>query len=433
MAKPTDADVDLEKTPLGRDPAERACRVDEGKGTEREPQLRLQETKLLCRDIDQRSRNTNETVPIANGLLLKGEWIVCASGEIGCERSMDGRACIDKAEEADQVPTECCQQLGMADGDPSRDIEPADIPNELEELVPVSIKLESLDSGGIPCIHLGGTRCRVGNANRPGNGADASYCETDVSKGQVDVVELSILSLPFPTLTGSFSICAPSILIRITEFASELVPCEPQLTKDVSRAQTDASNVSDRAKTDVTGHRENASTYLSAGDARCSEDEMDGIGSHTDVPSQHGDVLSVEMNVILPTNTPENVSIPQKRTKPPDLPVEVAICTPAESDGLGDQTDMLTTHTDAHSIETAMETAANETQNIRNLQLNGADEAIAPNVGKRAGDGSGDQDGDDGGDGNVDGMTSGDTVDSTQVEGMRLAERSQHMRQSRRT
>ena len=26
-------------------------------------------------------------------------------------------------------------------------------------------------------------------------------------------VELSILSLPFPTLTGSFSICAPSILM----------------------------------------------------------------------------------------------------------------------------------------------------------------------------------------------------------------------------
>ena len=27
------------------------------------------------------------------------------------------------------------------------------------------------------------------------------------------LVELSILSLPFPTVTGSFSICAPSILM----------------------------------------------------------------------------------------------------------------------------------------------------------------------------------------------------------------------------
>ena len=119
MAKPMDVDVDSEKAPLGRDPAERACRVNEGNGTEHKPQLRLQETKLLCREIDQRSGNANETVPIANGLPLEGEWIVCASGKIGCERSMDGRACVDKAEEADQVPAECCQQLGMADGDPS--------------------------------------------------------------------------------------------------------------------------------------------------------------------------------------------------------------------------------------------------------------------------------------------------------------------------
>ena len=288
-AEPTEiADVDGMAL-LGREPAERARGIGEGDEMERKAQSRLQETKLLCGEIDQRSGNANETVPIANGLPLEGEWIVCASGEIGCERSMDGRACVDKAEEADQVPAECCQQLGMADGDSSRDIEPPNVPNESEELVPVLIESESLGSGGIPCVHLGGTRCRVGNANRPGNGADASYCETDVLKGQADV----------------------------------------------SRARTDASNVSDRAKTDVTGHGENASTYLSAGDARCSGDETDGVGSHTDVPSRHGDVLSVEMNAILPTNAPENVSIPRKRTKPPDLPVEVAICAPAESDGLG--------------------------------------------------------------------------------------------------
>ena len=90
MAKPMDADVDSEKAPLGGDPAERACRVNEGDRTEREPQLRLQETKLLCGEIDQCSGNANETIPIANRLPLEGEWIVCASGEIGCERSMDG-------------------------------------------------------------------------------------------------------------------------------------------------------------------------------------------------------------------------------------------------------------------------------------------------------------------------------------------------------
>ena len=187
----------------------------------------------------------------------------------------------------------------------------------------MSIESESLGSGRILCVCLGGTRCCVGNANCPGNGVDASYCKTDVSKGQADL----------------------------------------------SRARTDALNVCDRAKMDVTGHRENASTYLSAGDARCSGDETDGIGSHTDVPSQHGDVLSIKMNAILPTNAPENISIPRKRMKPPDLPVEVTICTPAELDGLRNRMDTLTAHTDARSVETAMETAANETQNIRKRQI----------------------------------------------------------------
>ena len=35
---------------------------------------------------------------------LEGEWIVCASSKIGCKGGMDGRAYIDKVEEADQVP-----------------------------------------------------------------------------------------------------------------------------------------------------------------------------------------------------------------------------------------------------------------------------------------------------------------------------------------
>ena len=63
--------------------------------------------------------------------------------------------------------------------------------------------------------------------------------------------------------------------------------------------------------------------------------------------------------------------------------------------------------------------------------LKRAGEVIAPKVeGEKAGNSNGNQDVDDG---DVDGMTSGNTVDSTQVKGTQLAEKSQHMRQSRRT
>ena len=56
-----------------------------------------------------------------------------------------------------------------------------------------------------------------------------------------------------------------------------------------------------------------------------------------------------------------------------------------------------------------------------------AGEAIAPNVGERAGNGGGDQDGGDKG-----GTTSGGSVDSVQVNSALLAVKSQYMRQNRR-
>ena len=120
MAKPTGKlDVDVNgKATLGRELVGMAHRVDKG-SKEHEPQSQLQQMEFYCKESCQHNTNTNKDIPSAQKLPLEGEWIVCVSGEIGYEGGTDGRACIDEAEEADQVPAECCQQLGTADGNPS--------------------------------------------------------------------------------------------------------------------------------------------------------------------------------------------------------------------------------------------------------------------------------------------------------------------------
>ena len=129
-AEPTEiVDVDLERAVLGGDLVERACGVDEGDGMERKGKLQLQETKLLCREIIQHSGNTTGDVPSARKLPLVGEWTVCASGKAS-----------------------------------DLEVEPTDVPIELETLVIVLIQLEDLCSGEIPCVHLRGTNWCACNA-----------------------------------------------------------------------------------------------------------------------------------------------------------------------------------------------------------------------------------------------------------------------------
>ena len=82
MAEPEVADTDVDRMALlGRDLAERACRVNKGdrmecKGTQ------LQQTEFYCKETGQHNANANEKVPIAHGVLLEGEWTWCASSEV---------------------------------------------------------------------------------------------------------------------------------------------------------------------------------------------------------------------------------------------------------------------------------------------------------------------------------------------------------------
>ena len=139
MVEMANMDVDIDRMALlGGDLVERACRVDEGDGTEHGYQAQLQQTILYCKE-DQSRGNANANVPSAYGVLLEGEWAVCVSGKSGCGGGMSGFMSIDEA-----------------DGNIGQRIEPAGTPNKLKGLVIMLIESEPPDSGRIPCVCLGG-------------------------------------------------------------------------------------------------------------------------------------------------------------------------------------------------------------------------------------------------------------------------------------
>ena len=141
-AKPTEiADVNGMAL-LGREPAERARGIGKGDETEHEAQSWLQESKLLCREIDQCSGIANGDIPITNGLPLKGEWTAYLSGKT-----------------TDLKGVELEGREGSTD--------------KLTELLTMSVKLYVEDGSDILHVYLGSR-------------ADGSMGQTEVSEGQAD-------------------------------------------------------------------------------------------------------------------------------------------------------------------------------------------------------------------------------------------------------
>jgi len=471
------ADVDG-KAALGGELAERVQGVSEGDEMVRKD-LRLQKTRQYCEERRQHNENAND-VPNPYGLPLEGEWEVCSSGRLSCERSTSEGASVDEL----NATAKCCQQLCMAHGDPGYEAEPTGTLNESDALVIASIMSEEPGGGGIPRVHLRGANWRAGSTNGLGRGTDVSGSQT-------------------VGLTG----------------------------------QTDASNASNEAETNGISCGEGAGTYLGAGGANRVVNAMNGVRRHADALSGPTDVPSVETHAIIPTNAPETVSIPRKRAKPPDSPSGPAkwtpdvpdgcrshadaprVCTdvqsvahetvtaenearnvsiprnclkplnspmettrrrPDEPNGCGSRADGPSVHTDTHSVGNATETAKNEAESVRSRRIGSrtqnspnareiatpklpkqwtrvsigggdvyvpfnapiaiptrrivfgrpesGDEAIAPSVkGERAGEGDG---GGYGGDGDVGDTTSGGDIDSKRVEAALLAGESQLERQS---
>jgi len=193
----------------------------------------------------------------------------------------------------------------VADGDPGRGVEPADGPIEAETLEVVSIEPIVKNGEMDACVCLGGTRWRTNDADSPGRGTDASNGQTDTLRGE-----------------------------------------------------TDALGTSNNAGTAGMSDGEGAETYLGVRHA------TDGIGSQSDTSIGHSDVPSVETHTNRPTNTPEIVSIPRKREKPPDSPVEAAKWTPDVPDGCRSHADASRVCTDAQSIAHEMVMAENEARNV---------------------------------------------------------------------
>ena len=432
---------------LGREPAERASGVDEDDETERDGQSRLQQPIFYCKESRQRNENANTDVPSAHELLLKGEWLVCASGEASdwngdantsnaAVERVDSPSESRVTEDTPEVESEGCERgtsegacVDEEDGDPGCRIEPPGVPNESDMLVTVLIESESPNGGEIPRVHLGGTRLRAGDANGHGRGTD------------------------------------------------------------VSRGLTDASNASNKAEMDGMSNSEGAGTYLGAGGANRVVNATDGFGSQTDALTGPMDVPSVEADALTTANAPGIVSTPRKRQKPPNSPVETAKRHPDKPNGCGSRAYWSSVRTDAHCGGNETETAANATQRVRTRQIGSktqdspyttevatpkptsrwkqvsagdsdvyvpwnvpvealgtasrritfgqaesGDEAIAPSVeSERAGEWNGGDGRRNGDVGDVDGTTSGGDIDSKRVEAALLAVGSQHTRQSRRT
>ncbi|KIM53216.1 hypothetical protein SCLCIDRAFT_32076 [Scleroderma citrinum Foug A] len=260
--------------------------------------------------------------------------------------------------------------------------------NEPTELLTTTVEPYVDDGDTSPLVRIGGTNWCAGSAKGPGCQTDGSDCQTGMSSSQAD---------------------AP-------------------------RAQMDAPSTLNKAETDVMDHGDGVGTYLSIGDSKHDVREMDGVGSHADMLTGQTDTPHVETDANLAANVKENVRLPRKKDKPPNLPVEASRGHPDEPDGCGNHADASSARTDSHCIGNEMEMAANRTGNVRTrrteektrnspttpenatpkpadrwrkvsaeeIDVEGGDKAIAPSVeGERACDGDGDRNSDDGDDGEM--------------------------------
>ena len=462
LAEPMEiTDVDLEKAALGGEPVERASRVDKGSETD----VDIDRTAMLGRDLTTACGvdEGGETDTDVDRTAMVGRDPTTACGvdegdKMECKPQSQPQEMKLLYGEIDQCNGNTENNIPITYGLPlegewavypsgetrnsnsgsGQEVKPADSWNELETLITTSIKSKDPDSGEIPCVCLGSTHWRVGDISSPG-------CQMDWSSGHAD---------------GSRGLM------------------------DGLGGLMDASNESHNAETDRLDHGKGAETYLSAGDAKRVVVETDGIGSHADTLNGHGEVQSVEMDTLMPTNAPVNDSIPQKKGKLPDLPMETTRGHPDEPDGCGNHADASSVHTDVHGVRLRTETAANKALNIRRCQIDlktqnapnvhetklpkatnqwrkvstedisvyvpwnmpvgvlgrtlvfGEAEsqvkAIVPDVEGETAEGTGDSDGDQDGDSNSDGTMSDSSIDSNQVNAMLLAEKSQHMAQTQR-
>jgi len=129
---------------------------------------------------------------------------------------------------------------------------------------------------------------------------------------------------------------------------------------DTSRGPTDTPSVSNGAETASLGHNDSAGVYLSIGDVKCGVEVADGIGSHADASSGHGDVPSVETDANTTTSVLEIISTSRMKPKLPDLPSQGIRRAPDEPNGCGSHAEALSVHRDVHNAVNKTKTNENE-------------------------------------------------------------------------
>ena len=262
--KPNVTDINS-KVALGRDLAERVHIVDEG-GKEHKSPLQLQQMKLLCGEIVQCNRNMGNNVPIANGLPLEGEWTVYASSEVN---DLNGSAnmFIAAIEHADGsgVSTETANVKGVKSESCERGT------NRLASVD----KAEMADAG---------TGFEVEPVNNP---------------NELEMLITMLIQSEGPDSSDIPHICLRGMCWCVGDVSS------PGCQTDESSGEVDMS----QGLMDGSGAQMDAPRI-----------ETDGVGSPTDTLTGHGDAPSIETDTLMPPDKLENVSIPQKKEKLPDLP-----------------------------------------------------------------------------------------------------------------
>ena len=268
-----------------------------------------------------------------------------------------------------------------------REVEPADSWNESKTLVTMLIQSESLGNGEILCVYLGGTRIHADDTNCPGNGADASSYQADRSRSQADrsrawtdtlnmsnSAETAVISHGESVSTylgvrdmkhavlemdgiGCHADASTGLLMQMVKpyvdnsnwdacvclGGTQMQPgdvngpfglsCKTGVSSsqvDALRGQPDASNVLNRAETNIISHGKGVSTYLGIGDAKRLVNETDGTGIHADTPTGQMQALSIETEGIKSANETENIRKCQTESEMQNSPStpEIAMAKP---------------------------------------------------------------------------------------------------------
>ena len=250
-----------------------------------------------------------------------------------------------------------------------------DTQNKSRMLVTMSIESESPYSSGILHVHLGSTTWHAGDANGHANRADALSSQADESRGLVDVLGMlnSAETAGISCSEGAWTYLGARGANHIVNATNGIRCHVDMLTGPTDTPSIETDMISTRNAPEIISilRKQEKPPNSPSGATRRTPGDPNGCRSHADVSSIHRDMHSIGNDTETPANGTQNVSTPQKQSKPPDLPSEGAKWHKDEPNGCGSCADASSIHTDMHSIETRrkrLETKQNTSASIKTSQ-----------------------------------------------------------------